>query len=81
MDDVENCQGRKMGLCELYRHSKQSGKMPPTKQRSVRLPNDVMTWLEDRAQAERRSVAFIIAEVVRVEMKREAQVRKRRGTS
>ena len=52
--------------------------MPPTKQRSVRLPNDVTEWLEERAAVEQRSVAFIITAIVRDAMKRDAQMAKRR---
>ena len=54
--------------------------MSPTKQRSVRLPPDVTDWLEARAAAEQRSVAFIITAIVRDTMKRDAQASKRRKT-
>jgi hypothetical protein len=54
--------------------------MPPTKQRSVRLPNDVMDWLEERAGADQRSVAFVITAIVRDMMKRDEQAVKRRKT-
>jgi hypothetical protein len=52
--------------------------MPPTKQRSVRLPNDVMEWLEERGGKEQRSVAFLISAIVRDAMKRDEQATKRR---
>jgi hypothetical protein len=55
--------------------------MSPTKQRSVRLPPDVLEWLEERAEAEQRSVAFIITAIVRDTMKRDEQAVKRRKPS
>jgi hypothetical protein len=49
-----------------------------TKQVSLRLPLDVVAWLEKRAKADTRSLAFIAAAVIRGEMAREAKRSTRR---
>jgi hypothetical protein len=45
----------------------------PTKQLSVRVGWDVADWLQHRAKADQRSLAFIVMELVRTEMAREAK--------
>jgi hypothetical protein len=52
------------------------GSLPPTRQFSVRIAPDAAEWLTARAQADRRSIAFIIMELVRAEMAREAKPKK-----
>lgn len=47
--------------------------MAPTKSVGLRLAPDVVEWLTARAAADRRSLAFIVMELVREEMAREAK--------
>jgi hypothetical protein len=37
------------------------------------LPNDIAAWVRERAKVDRRSLSFIIAELVQAEMAREAK--------
>jgi uncharacterized protein (DUF4415 family) len=48
----------------------------PKRQISVRLPADVLAWVQSRGTETQRSVAFILAELVRAEMAREAKAKK-----
>jgi hypothetical protein len=50
--------------------------LPPTRQFSVRIAPDAAEWLAARAKADRRSIAFIITELVREEIAREAKAKK-----
>jgi hypothetical protein len=50
--------------------------MAPTKVTGLRLAPDVVEWLAARAKADQRSLAFIVMELVREEMAREAKVKK-----
>lgn len=51
--------------------------MAPTKPVSLRLAPDVVEWLAVRAHADQRSLAFIVMELVRKEMAREAKPSRR----
>ena len=53
--------------------------MAPTKVTGLRLAPDVIEWLTARARADRRSLAFIVMEIVRQEMAREAKAKKAKG--
>lgn len=50
---------------------------PPTKMVSLRLAPDVLEWIQARAAADRRSLAFIVMELARAEMAREAKAKAR----
>ena len=50
--------------------------MAPTKVTGLRLAPDVVAWLTARAKADQRSLAFIVMELVREEMAREAKPKK-----
>jgi hypothetical protein len=51
--------------------------MPPTPALGLRrLPADVAQWLRARAAAEERSLAFIVARLIREQMAREAKTKK-----
>jgi hypothetical protein len=50
--------------------------MAPTKAVGLRLAPDVVAWLTARAKADQRSLAFIVIELVRAEMAREAKAKK-----
>jgi hypothetical protein len=52
--------------------------LPPTKQFTLRLAPDVAEWLQARARADQRSLAFIVMELVRAEMTREQKAKKTR---
>jgi hypothetical protein len=54
--------------------------MAPTKAVGLRLAPDVVEWLTARARAEQRSLAFIVMELVRQEMAREAKPKKTKPT-
>ena len=47
--------------------------MPPTKPVSLRLAPDVVEWLAARAKADQRSLAFIVMQICREQMAREAK--------
>jgi hypothetical protein len=47
--------------------------MAPTKSVSLRLAPDVVEWLTARAKADQRSLAFIVMQLAREEMAREAK--------
>jgi hypothetical protein len=49
--------------------------MALTKSVSLRLPPDVVEWLKARAQAEERSLAFLVTKIVRAELQREAKAK------
>jgi hypothetical protein len=51
--------------------------MAPTKAVGLRLAPDVVDWLKKRAAADQRSLAFIVMQIVRAEMAREAKKAKR----
>lgn len=55
--------------------------MAPTKSVGLRLAPDVVEWLTARAHADQRSLAFIVMELVREEMAREAKRSTRRQTT
>jgi hypothetical protein len=50
--------------------------MPPTPALGLRIPHDAAEWLKAKAQVERRSLAFIVTELIRAEMAREARAKK-----
>ena len=50
--------------------------LPPTRQFTLRLAPDVAAWLQARADADQRSLAFIVMALARQEMAREAKKRK-----
>lgn len=52
--------------------------MAPTKSVGLRLAPDVVEWLTARARADRRSLAFVVMELVREEKAREAKRETRR---
>jgi hypothetical protein len=54
--------------------------MAPTKAVGLRLAPDVVEWLTARARADQRSLAFIVMELVRQEMAREAKPKKTKPT-
>jgi hypothetical protein len=45
--------------------------MAPTPALGLRIPHPEAEWLKARARAERRSLAFIVTELIRAEMARE----------
>ena len=45
--------------------------MAPTKAVGLRLAPDVVAWLKHRAEADQRSLAFIVTQIVRGEIARE----------
>ncbi len=51
--------------------------MAPTKTTSLRLPADVLEWLKAQAEADQRSLAFIVSKVVREAKARAAKAKKR----
>jgi hypothetical protein len=50
--------------------------MAPTKPVSLRLAPDVIAWLKAKADADQRSLAFIVMQLVREQMAREAKPKK-----
>jgi hypothetical protein len=54
--------------------------MPPTPALGLRIPPDAAEWLKARARADRRSLAFIVTELIRAEMAREQKAKKRKAT-
>jgi hypothetical protein len=53
--------------------------MPPTRSVTLRLPHDVAAWLRTRADADDRSLAYIVVQLVRAEMERERKAKKRKA--
>ena len=51
--------------------------MAPTKAVGLRLAPDVVAWLRQRADADQRSLAFVVTQVVRGEMAREGKAKPR----
>jgi hypothetical protein len=47
--------------------------MGPTTQLAVRVPPDVLAWLDRKKNAEERSYAFILIKLVRAEIEREVK--------
>jgi hypothetical protein len=54
--------------------------MAPTKAVGLRLAPDVVEWLKARAEADQRSLAFIVMALVREQMRREAKTKTRTRT-
>ena len=67
------CQGDTMGLCVV--------RMAPTKQVGLRLAPDVVAWLQAKADADQRSLAFVVMALVREQMAREAKSKKAKAKS
>jgi predicted HicB family RNase H-like nuclease len=53
--------------------------LAPTKQFTVRLAPDVAAYISARAKADQRSLAFVLMQIVRAEMAREAAAKKRKA--
>jgi hypothetical protein len=51
--------------------------LPPTQQFTLRLAPDVAEWLKARAEADQRSLAFIVMQVCREQMLRETKAKTR----
>jgi hypothetical protein len=53
---------------------------PPTRMVSLRLAPDVLDWIQARAAADQRSLAFIVMALARAEMAREAKAKAKTKT-
>jgi hypothetical protein len=53
--------------------------MGPTPQLSIRLAPDVVEYLRKRGQVEKRSMAFLLTEIVREKIEREEAAKKRKA--